>query len=217
MGEVDKLLINEHASDAAGVLSVFREDDLVNGITNEVLSANSVLNGDSIEFSHGDAGKGKNGDLLGRILAAGSLRVGSVAIATSATSAAVVSASVVLVVGVALLVATLVSTIVISLVAVAALVLIGEAHQCLNDLPGGSVLFALSLLILFVFGDPHLNLNGLGGSEDVLAVESLDCLLSVGNGVVQNVGILGLDFHFSTKISNCGAQLKRNYTLVITE
>jgi hypothetical protein len=81
---------------------------------------------------------------------------------------------------------------------------------------GGSVLSTLSLLIFFVLGDPHFNLNGLGSSEKILAVKSLDSLLSISNGIVQDVSVLGLDLSFTVCL-NGDAQLERYDVRVISE
>lgn len=201
LSEVHKFLVNEHSGNFASQVSESLFDIGIDGITNEVLPAFRVGLRNCLKISHVHLGHLKQDNLLVGLLAVVSLRVVSVVVATSAASATTVIASVVvvLVVGVALLIATLVSTVVIvpTLVAVAALILIGEAHQCLNNLLGGSVLSALSLLILFVLGDPHFNLNGLGGSEKILAIKSLDSLLSISNGIVQDVSVLGLDLSFA--------------------
>ncbi len=200
LSEVHKFLVNEHSGNFASQVSESLFDIGIDGITNEVLPAFRVGLRNCLKISHVHLGHLKQDNLLVGLLAVVSLRVVSV-VAASAASATTVIASVVvvLVVGVALLIATLVSTVVIvpTLVAVAALILIGEAHQCLNNLLGGSVLSALSLLILFVLGDPHFNLNGLGGSEKILAIKSLDSLLSISNGIVQDVSVLGLDLSFA--------------------
>lgn len=127
------------------------------------------------------------------ILAVSSLTIVSVtSVSTSSASAsATTSVIVVLMIGVALLVSSLVAEV---LPTVAALVLVGaETHESRNNLFGLSVLLALSLLLLFLLGDPHFNLNRLDGSEQVLVVKSLDCLLSVRYSVVKNVRILGCD------------------------
>jgi len=110
---------------------------------------------------------------------------------SSASASATTSVIVVLMIGVALLVSSLVAEV---LPTVAALVLVGaETHESRNNLFGLSVLLALSLLLFFLLGDPHFNLNRLDRSEQVLVVKSLDCLLSVRYGVVKNVRILGCD------------------------
>ena len=110
---------------------------------------------------------------------------------SSASASATTSVIVVLMIGVALLVSSLVAEV---LPTVAALVLVGaETHESRNNLFGLSVLLALSLLLLFLLGDPHFDLNRLDGSKQVLVVKSLDCLLSVRYGVVKNVRILGCD------------------------
>ena len=56
LGEVHKLLINQHASDATGKVSESLLDDGVDGITNKVLSGINVINRDCVKFSNVDCG-----------------------------------------------------------------------------------------------------------------------------------------------------------------
>ena len=135
MSEVHKLLIDEHASNAAGIFSESALDDGVDGITDEILSAFCVGHRNGIKLSNVDLRKGNEshwlwlGDALLAVVTLG--KVSLVVSTSSASSTTVVHSSVVaLMVGVTLLISTLVvSTIVVStLVAVAALVLVRDTH-----------------------------------------------------------------------------------------
>ena len=134
LSEVHKLLINEHASNAAGkLLSESALDDGVDGITDEILSAFWVGHRNGIKLSNVDLRQGKESHwlLLGNaLLAVVTLGKVSLVVTTSSASSTTVSSSAIaLMVGVALLISTLVSTIVVStLIAVATLVLVRDTH-----------------------------------------------------------------------------------------
>jgi hypothetical protein len=133
LSEVHKLLIDEHASNAAGIFSESALDDGVDGITDEILSAFCVGHRNGIKLSNVDLRKGNEshwlwlGDALLAVVTLG--KVSLVVSTSSASSTTECSSAIALMVGVALLISTLVSTIVVStLIAVATLVLVRDTH-----------------------------------------------------------------------------------------
>ena len=155
-GKVDHLLVNQHASDSASILTEVLFDDGIYRISNEVLSLIRV--GDLVQISDRNLRKREVGELrngLSILLLAVVVRT-----ARAVTSLATAVATSVTSVSATYFVASLaISTLVATLSVGAREVRLdgGETKEGLDDLLGLSLLLALLLLFLLLLGDPHLN------------------------------------------------------------
>ena len=204
IGEVDHILINQHASDAPSEMgSKGSLNDGIDSVANESLSICRV--GDGSQICGTRLRKREERYLRSRLndLLLLMLRVLLVSIPTSALTSSTTTIATSIVLLVSVLLTTLARLVVLlrslSLGATLVLLLVSTtnlAEQSADELLGLPVLTALSFLLFLFFGYPHLNSDGLETAKDLLLIESLDSLLGIADSIVHNVSVLGLHLVF---------------------